>query len=124
MKKVSVNRFALFGVLLALVLVCLGSIAASQDPSDPSSDVVQGNLAYQNADYRKAAALYGSALEQGIDNGHVYYNLGNAHYRLGQYGLAIANYRRALRQLPSDPDVLANLSLARKNAVDSVRLKW
>src|SRR5690606_41205497 len=43
----------------------------------------------------------------------VLYNQGNALLRLGRLGEAIARYRQALRLSPRDPDVIANLELAR-----------
>lgn len=46
----------------------------------------------------------------------VYYNLGNAYARLGQYGHAIAAYEKARALAPSQPDVLANLERARQAA--------
>jgi hypothetical protein len=42
-----------------------------------------------------------------------YFNLGNAYYRAGEPGRAIATYRDAEQLAPRDPDIQANLQLVR-----------
>jgi len=63
--------------------------------------------------YRQALQGFDALIRDGINNGHLYYDAANAHLRLGEIGPAIADYRRALRLLPSDPDVGRNLNFAR-----------
>src|SRR3954451_11594538 len=63
-------------------------------------------------DYRESAALLESLLADGFRNGAVYYNLGNAYYRAGEYGRAIAAYRKAKAYRPRDPYLEANLRQA------------
>ncbi|MBE7462217.1 MAG: tetratricopeptide repeat protein [Planctomycetes bacterium] len=63
-------------------------------------------------EFRAAARLFEAVLDGGIENGAVLYNLGNAHFRAGDYGRAIAAYRRALRLRPRDPYLRANLQAA------------
>src|SRR5579864_6405523 len=63
-------------------------------------------------EYGEAAALLESLLADGFRNGAVYYNLGNAWFRAGQYGRAIAAYRKAKAYRPRDPYLEANLRQA------------
>jgi tetratricopeptide (TPR) repeat protein len=63
-------------------------------------------------EYRQAAALFESLLEGGYQNGAVYYNLGNAYMRSGDFGKAIAAYRKAKPFRPRDPYLDANLRQA------------
>jgi tetratricopeptide (TPR) repeat protein len=63
-------------------------------------------------DYRQSAALLESLLADGYRNGAVYYNLGNAYYRAGEFGRAIAAYRKAKPYRPRDPYLEANLRQA------------
>src|SRR5262249_8174739 len=51
-------------------------------------------------------------LTDGYRNGAVYYNLGNAYFRAGEYGRAIAAYRKAKPYRPRDPYLEANLRQA------------
>ncbi len=45
--------------------------------------------------FEQAVSLYEQLLESGFINGQIYYNLGNAYYRLGMPGKSILYYRRA-----------------------------
>jgi tetratricopeptide (TPR) repeat protein len=67
-------------------------------------------------DYRKSAALLESLVADGFRNGAVYYNLGNAYYRAGEYGRSIAAYRKAKPYRPRDPYLEANLRQALSSA--------
>jgi len=68
--------------------------------------------AKSNEDYLEASKLLESMLVDGFKNGAVYYNLGNAYFRSGEYGRAILNYRKALPYRPRDPYLKANLQQA------------
>lgn len=70
--------------------------------------------------FQRAARRYESLLAREGANGHLYYNLGNCHRRLGDTGRAILCYLRAEELLPRDPDVRRNLALARDQAADRV----
>jgi hypothetical protein len=61
------------------------------------------------ADYRESAGLYESIVSDGFENGAVYYNLGNAWFRAGEYGRSILAYRKAKLYRPRDPYLDANL---------------
>jgi tetratricopeptide (TPR) repeat protein len=67
-------------------------------------------------DYRESASLLESILADGFRNGAVYYNLGNAYFRAGEYGRAIAAYRKAKTYRPRDPYLEANLQQALSTA--------
>ncbi len=62
----------------------------------------------------KAAGQFQSLVEDHqIENGHLYYNMGNAYYEAGEVGKAILSYRRAEKLLPSYSDLQYNLIQAR-----------
>lgn len=63
--------------------------------------------------FRSAADRFQVLVEDGIENGRLLYNLGNAHLQADEVGEAIANYRRAQRYLPNDERLRSNLSYAR-----------
>ena len=48
-----------------------------------------------------------------IESGPLYYNLGNADFKLKEYGRAIASYQRGLRLAPREQDILTNLRYVR-----------
>lgn len=75
------------------------------------------NMAYTRADYQTAARLYEQMIEQGVAHASVFHNLGNAYYRMGRLGPAIANYERALLLDPRLEPARLNL----EHALDSAR---
>ena len=69
----------------------------------------EANALYRQGEFRKAAGRYEEVVSRGVRNGNVFFNLGNAYFKAGETGLAILAYERALRLMPDDEDVLANL---------------
>jgi tetratricopeptide (TPR) repeat protein len=85
-----------------------------------NSELTSAEQAYRGGDYAKAAELYQAVLSRGLASGEIYYNLGNCYYKVGQYGRAILNYKRAERLLGKDPDLEINLRLANLNVPDRI----
>lgn len=74
--------------------------------------------------YRQAAMRYESiATKGGIQNGKLYYNIGNVYFRIKDIGRAILNYRRAQEFIPDDPNLRQNLSYARNFRKDKIEEK-
>jgi len=80
--------------------------------TDPAAALAAGDAAYQRGDFAGAREQYLAAIRQGLDGARVLYNLGNAHYRTGEIGRAIACYERAATLAPRDDEVRANLERA------------
>ena len=74
------------------------------------------NQQFKSGDFAGAAAAYEKILAAEGPRAAVFYNLGNSYQNLKQYGPAILAYERARLLTPRDPDLLANLALARKAA--------
>jgi len=108
---------------LLLVVFIFTSISTALGISSSLSLLNQAKDEYRKGRYSLASSLYDKAINGGADDGYIYYNLANTQYRLKQYGKAIANYRRALEQYPRDPNIKANLNLAREHAVDKIKAK-
>jgi|GEM_PF-837634 len=70
------------------------------------------NAAYEAQDYRPAIALYDSALAL-APSAPAYYNRGNARFKTGELGRAVADYNRALILHPADEDIRHNLEFLR-----------
>jgi tetratricopeptide (TPR) repeat protein len=83
----------------------------------------RANQAYLEDRYEVAAGLYEEIVDRGHLNGHVFFNLGNTHIRLGNLGKAILNYRKARVLLPRDGDLRANLQYARSLTQDRIEAK-
>jgi hypothetical protein len=94
---------------------------ALTDTSDPGELFVHAGAAYEAGDHERAITLYTSLLDRGIENGTIYYNLGNSYLRNGELGRAIAAYRHSQVFQPRNQDLQANLAFARKTAKDAIQ---
>lgn len=74
------------------------------------------NRLFTSGNFEAAAASYETILKDGGPDSSAYYNLGNSYQKLKRYGPAILAYERARLISPRDPDLTANLALARKAA--------
>lgn len=102
-------------IIILLLLPCLGLRAQS-----PDQLFQQGNEAYKNGQYQEAVEAYSAILQSGKESHELYYNLGNAYYRLEEFGQAILNYERALRIKPNSSDARQNLALAQSHTEDEI----
>ncbi len=112
MKKVMA---ALFPVLLLLAAVSPAALSPSSEES-----FFRANEAYRDGDYEAAAEGYRNLLDEGAAKGHLFYNLGNAFFRMDDLGRAILFYERARILLPRDADLRFNLEHARDRLRDAV----
>jgi len=72
---------------------------------------------YEQGQYAEAATAYAKMVDGGKVSAALYFNLGNAHFKAGQLGRAVLNYRLAERLDPRDPDIRANLQTARTSVI-------
>jgi len=72
----------------------------------------EGNAAYLDGDYRGAVAAYRQLVTSNVEDAAVFFNLANAHYRLGQLPEAIVNYERAIYLDPGLERAADNLDTA------------
>jgi len=105
--------------LILMPLLIAGGLLAKVDP-EIDRIFQQGNDAYQAENYAEAIRLYESIAAKGFDSGPLYFNLGNAYYRIGDVGQTILNYERAARRMPNDPNVAFNLRLANLSVKDKI----
>lgn len=80
----------------------------------------EGNDLYQQEQYSKAIEVYNNILNQGYESYALFYNLGNAYYRIGNLGQAILNYEKGLKLSPGDEDLEYNLQVAKARTVDKI----
>ena len=81
-----------------------------------------GIEAYKNGNYQLAIQEFEDILEQGCESPEIYYNLGNAFFRLDEIGEAIWAFEKCLSLRPAHEDALFNLSLANLKVVDRIDL--
>lgn len=97
--------------LLLLLLLATVPVAAQTKQ--------EADSAYAQERYQQAAKVYEQLLKHGV-SADLYYNLGNAYYRMDNIPQAVLNYERALLLSPGDEDIRLNLQLARSKTVDKI----
>ncbi len=97
-----------FSILCAMLLGA-GTLAAA----DIASDFSSANQLYAEGKFSEAAKVYGTILNSGAASANLLFNDGNAEFKSGGLGRAIAAYRRAAQLAPRDADIRANLDFAR-----------
>ena len=80
----------------------------------------EANDFFINKKYKKSVELYEKIIDSGQENSTVFYNLGNAYYRLGNIGHAIWAYRHANKFSPRDKDIIHNLKMAEAKKIDRI----
>lgn len=113
-QKARVAQISKSALLLCLLLSCTLSTKAQAE--DAKFYLEQATWHYDQGRFEEAITFYNKALDEGVENGHIHYNLANALYRNANFGEAIYHFRIALTLLPRDADIKANLELARKAA--------
>jgi tetratricopeptide (TPR) repeat protein len=94
--------------LLAVALLPLGAQAALS-----AAEFDAANKLYEEGKFAAAVSAYQKLGQSGQVSAALYFNLGNAYFKSGQIGRAIAAYRTAQQITPRDPDLRANLQFAR-----------
>jgi tetratricopeptide (TPR) repeat protein len=100
----------------ALCLIFLAIAFAAAVRAGDETAFANANQAYADGRFEEAARVYQNLIQSGNWNANLFYDLGNARYRLGDFGQAILNYERALALEPRHPEAEANLRLARDEA--------
>lgn len=80
----------------------------------------KANNQYSEGLFFDAIENYYQLLDEGYRNADVYFNLGNAYYRLGKVGKSILNYERALLYEPGNAEISHNLYLANQRSADII----
>jgi tetratricopeptide (TPR) repeat protein len=105
------NQIRLWLGILVAVSAGAATLRAAEDPA-----LAGANKAYNEGRFQEAADGYQDLIDSGRSHANLFYNLGNAWFRSGDFGKAILNYERALALDPHHPEASANLRLARDEA--------
>lgn len=81
---------------------------------------LNANALYAEGKYQEAAKLYEEMILDSYISTEIYYNLGNAYYKIDDIPNAILNYEKALKLQPDNEDALFNLKMANKRTVDKI----
>lgn len=108
------------------ILALLTSLIAVSSPTAASCQALEravrhfdeGNLRYRQGEFRGALTSYEKAIDEGFVSGALYFNMGNAYFRLDEMGQAIRYFEKAAEIMPRSAELEHNLQLVRSQAVD------
>jgi len=98
-----------------IALAFAGNIFAA----DVAADFTSANQLYAKGKFAEAAVTYDKILQTGAVSPTLLFNYGNAEFKAGHLGKAIAAYRHAEQLAPRDAELRANLAFVR-NQVQGV----
>ncbi len=105
---------------LLFMLILFFSAFANSAEKNPLNTYHEANMAYQKLDFEKSIKLYEELIQNKNISASIYYNLGNAYFKNGNFSKAILNYERALKITPDDEEVNFNLKIASLKVVDKM----
>jgi tetratricopeptide (TPR) repeat protein len=94
-------------ILLALIL------AEKNFAADVAAGFSAANRLYAEGKFSEAAKAYETILQTGVQSTALLFNYGNAEFKSGNLGVAIAAYRRAELLAPRDSEIRENLAFVR-----------
>ncbi len=96
------------------------AFAESINAFEAGNRLVTTDPAAAQAEYEKATLRLEQIIrEGGVENGKLYYNLGNVWFQRGDIGRAILNYLRAEQYMPNNVNLQQNLAFVRQQRKDS-----
>ena len=98
--------------MLAIVC-CLTFGMCSLAFAQPNAEFAKANQEYGKGNFKEAIINYEAGVRAGHWNANLFYDLGNAYFRMRDFGRAILNYERALALDNHHPEATANLQIAR-----------
>ena len=102
-------------LLYILILLFSTSIMAQNGPL-----FEQGKERYKEEKYQEAINSWMKIIENGEHSANLYFNLGNAHYKLNNVGPSIYYFEKAAQLAPLDSDIKTNLAFAEKAKIDAI----
>lgn len=82
----------------------------------------EANTLYNNGKYAEAIDKYESILDTNQHSAELYFNLGNANYKLNNIAPSIYYYEKALLLEPNDKDIQNNLAFAQNMTIDAIEV--
>ena len=103
--------------IIVLLFLLVSSISFAQTANDLFENA---NALYKEGNYQKAIELYKEIENKKEVSSELYYNLGNAYYKLNKVAPSIYNYEKALQLDPLNEDAQNNLIIANRLTLDRI----
>lgn len=116
--QLATPRVVTYKVLILAVTLSAGNLFAA----DVATDFSAANKLYAEGKFSGAALGYEKIIQVGAQSPALLFNAGNAEFKAGHLGKAIAAYRQAAQLAPRDAETRANLAFVR-NQVQGATLR-
>jgi len=120
------NRYIIIAGSVIFLLCAFATYAQEYSQQDLNGSFEKAGELYAASDFKGAIDEYEKIVDHGYESGSIYYNIGNAYFKVGSIGKAILNYERAKRLMPYDRDLRSNLeylySLVEESPMDRTRV--
>lgn len=104
--------------LYLIALIVLPLLSFANDQAD--SLFAKGNSLYAKKQYEQALNFYRALINKGYQSPELYYNLGNANFKVGDLPSALLYYEKAHKLKPNDGDITANIRFANTKITDKI----
>jgi len=88
--------------------------------NDATGVFEKGNSLYAKGQYKEALDCYKQLLDKGYESATVYYNMGNASYKMDDMPSAILYFEKAHKLAPTDEDINFNIRLTNLKITDKI----
>jgi len=106
--------------LVIIIILCTLAFCVQAQPAGQEIVIEMANQSYSNADFTSAVAQYESIIQSGYESSGLYFNLGNAYFKMNNIPAAILNYEKARKLDPTDESIRFNLALANSRIIDKM----
>jgi tetratricopeptide (TPR) repeat protein len=101
---------------IIVFLMVTGSLIAGEE----QLIIAKANKAYMAGYFDQATELYKKVIKSGVESSELYFNLGNACYKMNQYSSAILYYEKARKMDPGNEDAAYNLAVVNNKIADKI----
>jgi tetratricopeptide (TPR) repeat protein len=103
-------------VSACFIAILCSAVSVASSFAQAEGDFTKANQEYAQGHFKEAISGYEALVRAGQWSANLFYDLGNAYFRVGDFGRAILNYERALALERHHPEATANLQIARDEA--------
>ena len=104
-------------ILLLIYLISSGLLFSQSENKEYFN---KGVDLYNNGNYNEAIIKFKEIIEKGEHSENLYFNLGNAYYKVNDIANSIFYYEKALKLNPKNKDVLNNLAFSQNMLIDKI----
>ena len=103
-----------------VVIIMIAANVLPLNAASPDLLFQAGNKAYLDGNYKAALSNWRQIETMEYEGDALFYNMGNAYYKLSQSGMAILYWEKALKLAGEDEDLKVNLRIAEARLTDEI----